>query len=71
MSNHEIFMLPGQFLFRLILSILNVDAASVTPESTLVFVFIIALFFWWKMVMGIIALVKKQFGFYPPRGGHQ
>ncbi|WCN09988.1 hypothetical protein [Marinomonas mediterranea] len=64
MSNHEIFLLPGQLLSKLLLSVFDVDPNTVTDESLDVLGFILAVLFWLQFCSAVIALIKKRFGFH-------
>ena len=69
MSNHEIFLMPGALLYKLLASILNIDVSGVSDELTVFWTFCLALIFWWQACSAIVAWVKKKFGFY--QGGQQ
>lgn len=71
MSNQEIFLTPGTLIFDFILSLLEVDPTEIPDNDTLFFVLILAGLFWWQVMVAVIALIKKKFGFYNPHQGHQ
>lgn len=69
MSNQEIFILPGHFLLKLLLSLIGIDASTLSEETAMVWHFILALLFWMQTVSIVVALIKKKFGFHT--GGQQ
>jgi hypothetical protein len=68
MAPLHIFLIPGQWSLKLLLSFLQVDLHRIEPGLATVFAFLLALLFWSWLLNITITLIKRQFGFYGPRG---
>lgn len=70
MTPFNIFLIPGRFAFRTILTFLQYPPGDVEPGLALVFSFLLATLFWSKLLSICVAIIKRQFGF-DQRGRNQ
>lgn len=68
MSNHEMFIRPGEAALSFVLSLFNISPHSIDYSVLYMLILAISLFMWWQLLRVLWALFKRIFGLDRGRG---